>query len=52
MTWIILKMHCGVAYESVLSLASGHVIRVCPDWLSCVLIECMTVIMVRMFLSG
>ncbi len=23
-------MHCGVAYESVHSLARGHVIRVCP----------------------
>ncbi len=33
-TWIIKKvnsipMHCGVAYESVHSLARGHVIRVC-----------------------
>ncbi len=33
MTWIIWKvnripMHCGAAYESVLSLARSHVIRV------------------------
>ncbi len=24
-----IPMHCGVAYESVCSLASGHLIRVC-----------------------
>ncbi len=35
-TWIIKKVnriptHCGVAYESVCSLARGHMIRVCQE---------------------
>ncbi len=37
MTWIIKKvnripMHCGVTYESVCSLARGHMIRCVPSY--------------------
>ncbi len=47
MTWIIKKVnriptHCGVAYESVRSLARGPVIRVCKTTSVCVLCGNMT----------